>query len=147
VTLAEGTTTQATVTRTKDTTETKQEFPTKNGHARPWKVVAGPAEKYSARSLAAATIPDGPDGNYERIEAQNRAALRAHFAKLAKDCLIQPHRPPINILGSNKEWKDRTGNAVFADVTGLDLSPLPVAAGGPQSDWRPCLPSDHATLP
>ena len=65
-----------------------------------WRQGAGP--KLTENQFHCATVPDGPDcqwrdGAYERIEAKNRAALKAHFAKLAKDCLIQPHHPPINI--------------------------------------------------
>jgi hypothetical protein len=48
-----------------------------------WRQVAGPP--LSPRSFGAAVIPDGPHGweggEYERIEAKNRALLAAHFAK------------------------------------------------------------------
>lgn len=77
--------------------------------ARPWRVIAGP--QLTADQLRCATVPDG--GEHERIEAKNRAALRAHFAKLAKDCLIQPHHPPVNILGGYR----------FPGAPVIDLSP------------------------
>lgn len=49
-------------------------------YGRPWHIVAGPA--LSADQLRAATVPDGPGrrwegGEYRRIEAKNRAALKA----------------------------------------------------------------------
>jgi hypothetical protein len=70
--------------------------------ARPWHIVAGPP--LTPNQLHCATVSDGPDcqwkgGDYERLEAKNRAALKKHFAELAKQCLIQPHRPPVNVLG------------------------------------------------
>ena len=50
-----------------------------------WKIIAGP--ELSPQSLHAATISDGPDGKweggfYQRTEAQNRAAVEAHFDEL-----------------------------------------------------------------
>jgi hypothetical protein len=54
-------------------------------HARrtTWRQVAGP--DLDPRSFSATTVPDGPHnwdgGEYERLEAKNRAALAAHFAK------------------------------------------------------------------
>ncbi len=55
-----------------------------------WRQVVGPP--LSARSFGAAVVPDGPNGweggEYERIEAKNRALLAAHFAKP-----IQPKMP------------------------------------------------------
>jgi hypothetical protein len=64
--------------------------------------VAGP--ELSPSAFHCATVPDGPDcqwkgGEYERIEARNRALLRDHFRKQAARCLIQPHHPPVNVLG------------------------------------------------
>ena len=60
---------------------------------RPWRQVAGPD---LGPNSSAAVVPDGPDcqwkgGTFERLEAQNRAALQAHFVKLAM--------PPANLLG------------------------------------------------
>jgi hypothetical protein len=47
--------------------------------------------------------------------------LRAHFAELAKDCLIQPHHPPINICGGYK----------FPDAPAIELtSPAPADIDG-----------------
>jgi hypothetical protein len=53
------------------------------------------------------TVPDGPNGQwkggeFERIEAKNQAPLKAHFAKLARDCLMQRHHPPVNIDGRDR---------------------------------------------
>jgi hypothetical protein len=49
-----------------------------------WRQVAGP--DLNQRSFGAAVVPDGPSGweggEYERIEAKNRALLVAHFARL-----------------------------------------------------------------
>ena len=42
---------------------------------RPWVQIAGPA--LTPNQLHCATIPDGPSGEYRRIEAKNRAALKA----------------------------------------------------------------------
>jgi hypothetical protein len=69
--------------------------------------------------LRAATVPDGPNGQwkggeFERIEAKNRAMLKAHFAKLVKDCLIQPHHSPVNIVGGRR----------FPAAPAIDLSPV-----------------------
>ncbi len=69
---------------------------------RAWHLVAGP--KPTGSQFHCATVPDGPDcqwegGEYQRIEARNKAALRKHFAEQAAECLIQPHHPPVNILG------------------------------------------------
>ncbi len=72
----------------------------KNAHkdARPLHLLAGPEPTTS--QFHCATVSDGPDcqgGEYERIETRNKSALRKHFAQ--HDCLIQPHHPPVNILG------------------------------------------------
>lgn len=84
---------------------------------RAWHIVAGP--ELSRSALHCATVPDGKDrqwngGEYERIEAKNRAALRAHFAKLAKHCLIPPHHPPVNVLGGYR----------FPGAPVVDLAPI-----------------------
>jgi hypothetical protein len=93
-----------------------------------------------------ATIPDGPDsklqgGDYERLEAKNRAALREHFRELAKQCLIQPHHPPVNVLGGYR----------FPDAPSIDLSPLPADDTVKRSDWKPCAPivaiADDLSIP
>jgi len=84
-----------------------------------------------------AIVPDGPncsweDGEYRRLTARNRAALREHFRKLADQCLIQRHHPPVNVLGGYR----------FPDAPTVDLSPLPSIDDTPiPSDWRPCSPS------
>ena len=53
-------------------------------YGRRWKFVAG---TLSPNALAFATVPDDPGcdwegGSFERIEAQNRAVLKSHFATL-----------------------------------------------------------------
>lgn len=73
--------------------------------ARRWFIVAGP--ELTPPQLHCATVPDGPGckwegGSYEQIEAENRRALKAHFAKLAKNCLYQRNTPPTNVLGGYK---------------------------------------------
>jgi len=57
---------------------------TLDNYGRAWKIVAG---EISKNKLHCATVPDGPDrqwkgGRYERLEAQNRADLKAHYARL-----------------------------------------------------------------
>ena len=89
--------------------KTKENFRQKNGHSRPPKVVAGPAEKYSERSLRAAAMPlDPATAEYQR-QANNADRIRAETA-----------------------WGRRSVSAPDGYVV---------------SDWKPCLPSDHATLP
>jgi hypothetical protein len=100
-------------------------------------------------AASAQSIPlrhDGPDsksqgGDYERLEAKNRAALRQHFRELAKQCLIQPHHPPVNVLGGYR----------FPDAPTIDLSPLPTDDTVKRSDWKPCAPivaiADDLSIP
>jgi hypothetical protein len=63
---------------------------------RPWRQIAGPV--LTASQLHCATLPEGEiadgkptwdGGSYERIAAQNRKALRAHFAKPAEEAEIE----------------------------------------------------------
>jgi hypothetical protein len=44
-------------------------------------------------------------------------ALREHFRKQAAECLIQPHHPPVNVLGGYR----------FAGAPSIDLSPIATA--------------------
>ena len=72
---------------------------------RAWRIVAGP--ELTPNQLHCATVPDGPNcrwegGEYERIEKRNKAMLRAHFSDKAAECLIQPHHPPVNVVGGYK---------------------------------------------
>jgi hypothetical protein len=53
-------------------------------------------------------------GEFERIEAKNRAMLRARFAKQANECLIQPYHPSVNIVGGYR----------FPAAPAVDLSPV-----------------------
>jgi hypothetical protein len=67
-----------------------------------WRIIAGPA--LTPSQMHCATVPDGPDckwegGSYERIEAQNRRLLKAHFAKLGEKAVIQRQHMPVNIQG------------------------------------------------
>jgi hypothetical protein len=87
---------------------------------RAWRVVAGP--ELSTSAFHCATIPDGPNGAWEggghrRIEARNWALLKEHFRKLAAECQIQPHNPPVNVLGGYR----------FTNTPAADLSPLPAS--------------------
>jgi hypothetical protein len=90
---------------------------------RGWRIVAGPP--LTPSQLHCATVPDGPDlgldglptwegGSFQRIEARNKAMLRAHFREKAAECLIQPHHPPVNVLGGYK----------FPDAPAVDLTPI-----------------------
>jgi hypothetical protein len=76
-------------------------LPERSKSGRGWHIVAG---VISPNALHCATVPDGPDsqwkdGGFERIEGANRAALKAHFAELAKDCLVQRQHMPPNLIG------------------------------------------------
>jgi len=50
---------------------------------------------------------------------------------LAKQCLIQPHHPPVNVLGGYR----------FPGAPTIALSPLPADDTVKRSDWTPCSPS------
>jgi hypothetical protein len=71
--------------KTRDSIDSKQALKPD----RAWRIIAGPA--LTPDQLHCATVPDGQivagkptwaSGSYERIEAQNRRALEAHFDKL-----------------------------------------------------------------
>jgi hypothetical protein len=71
-----------------------------------WKVVG----ESSPNALHCATVPDGPGnewkgGEFDRIEAKNRAALKSHFAKLAGPAIIQLQHMPLNIQGGYRPLK------------------------------------------
>ena len=75
---------------------------------RAWRIIAGPA--LTASQLHCATVPDGEivdgkptwdGGSYERIEAQNRKALKAHFAKAAEEAEIE-----ANGYFTDPEWRE-----------------------------------------
>ena len=56
--------------------------PKRNPRSLSWLIVAGPPEGISANALHCATVSDGPNcqwkgGEFERVEAKNRAALKA----------------------------------------------------------------------
>jgi hypothetical protein len=55
------------------------------------------------------------------VKAKNRAVLKAQFAKLANKCLIQPHHPPVNIVGGYR----------FPDAPAIDLSPASLKSVAP----------------
>jgi hypothetical protein len=83
---------------------------------RAWLQVAG--LDLSPRRFQAAAVSDGPDGQwaggtFERSQARDRARLKEHFAKLAKDCLYQHDTPPTNIVGGYK----------FPNAPVIDLAP------------------------
>ena len=82
-------------------TSTKQGVCEPDKYDRRWHIVAG---EISANALHCATVPDGPGGSWgsgsvERIEAQNRRALKAHFAELSEKAAVQRQHMPLNILG------------------------------------------------
>jgi hypothetical protein len=90
---------------------------------RPWRMVAGP--ELTPTQLHCATVPDGPDcrwegGSWQHIEARNKAMLRAHFREKAAECLIQPHHPPVNVLGGYK-----FPDAPVVDLTPIEQAPIP----------------------
>jgi hypothetical protein len=77
---------------------------------KPWHQIAGPA--LTGSQLHCATVPEGEivdgkptwdGGSYERIEAQNRKALKAHFANLkaAEDAEIE-----ANGYFTDPEWRE-----------------------------------------
>ena len=91
---------------------------------RPWRIVAG--QELTAEQLHCATIADGPNGEwkggeYQRIEARNRALLREHFRRLGAKAQIQRHYAPVNVLGGYR----------FPDAPEIDLSPIATAAPAP----------------
>jgi hypothetical protein len=102
--------THATVTRTLQQTENIDEIRTKNAHARSFKVIAGPVENYSVRSLAAAAIPLDPVTAESQRRANDPETIRRETA-----------------------WGRK--------------SVTPEELGGVCSNWKPCLPHDHTTLP
>jgi hypothetical protein len=70
-----------------------------------WRVLAG---EIGENALHCATVPDGEivdgvptwdGGSFERIEAQNRRLLKAHFAKAGERAAIQRQHMPLNIQG------------------------------------------------
>jgi hypothetical protein len=98
-------------------------------HERPrtqWRQVAGPA--LDSRSLHAATVPDGPHswegGEYERIEAKNRAALVAHFAKPTPPKMP----PPAAVLAG--ERSARAAELIASIPPDLSISPFLKRTGG-----------------
>jgi hypothetical protein len=86
-----------------------------------WFVVAGPG--FGSSALHCATV-----GAEEAIATTNCANLR-HWRE---NCLIQPHHPPVNILGGYE----------FPDAPTIDLSPAwhaAIAPDGAQADPNPYL--------
>lgn len=75
---------------------------------RSWHQVAGPT--LTSESFAAAVLPDGPNGqwksgSFERIEAENRRALKAHFAKLK---VAEQAEIEANGEFTEPEWREVT---------------------------------------
>lgn len=87
-------------------------------------VVAGPPP--TSNQFHCATVSDG-DG-YQRIEAKNRAGLKAVDAD---DCFTEPNWREVVSPDGVRCWVTRR-------------RPQPDSA---PSDWQPCLPSEHTTLP
>ena len=75
----------------------------RDSSGRAWHVVAG---SISPVAFHCATVPDGPGckwvgGSYERIEAENRRALKAHFAEQARK-----EQAEIEANGYEPEWRE-----------------------------------------
>jgi hypothetical protein len=76
--------------KTLDFIDSKQ--PLKPDRTLAWRVVAA-GRPITANQYHCAIVPDGPDcgwegGEFERVEARNKARLREHFRKQAAKCLI-----------------------------------------------------------
>jgi hypothetical protein len=107
---------------------------------RPWRIVAGPP--LTPNQLHCATVSDGSDcqwrgGDYERLEAKNRTALKA-----AEQAEIE-----ANGEFTEPEWREVISpDGIRCFVTrfrdgGAPLSPLPADDTVKRSDWKPCSPS------
>jgi hypothetical protein len=97
-----------------------------NADDRAWRSVAAP--ELTADQLSGATVPDGPNGRwesggYQRVETRNKMRLRKHFAEQAADCLIQPHHPPVNVLGGYR----------FPEAPAIDVPPTKFVATKPRT--------------
>ena len=112
--------------RTEDTTRVeigignpiKPGLKTGLGTDRRWFIVAG---EISPNALHCATVPDGPGGSWgsgsvERIEAQNRRALKAHFAELSEKAAVQRQHMPPNILGGYQHRLLKLGPEKTLDI-------------------------------
>jgi hypothetical protein len=111
------------------------------------RIVAGPP--LTPNQLHCATVPDGSDyqwkgGEYERLEAKNRAALKA-----AEQAEIE-----ANGEFTEPEWREVISpDGIRCFVTrfrdgGAPLSPLPTNDTPLQSDWRACSPIvPHLSIP
>ena len=107
-----------------------QDQPDSIGSARPhkpgrgWRIIASP--DLTPSQFRCAAVPDGPCGpdGLPRWEGgaceRNKAMLRAHFRKKAAECLIQPHHPPVNVLGGYK-----FPNAPVVNLTPVEPAPMP----------------------
>jgi hypothetical protein len=120
-------TARAVISTPKNAANTGTKSPVADG--RGWRIVAGPP--LTASQLHCATVPDGPNlgldglptwegGSWQHIEARNKAMLRAHFREKAAECLIQPHHPPVNVLGGYK-----FPDAPVVDLTPIEQAPIP----------------------
>jgi hypothetical protein len=105
-----------------------------------WRIVAGPP--LTPNQLHCATVPDGSDcqwkgGEYERLEAKKRAALKA-----AEQAEIE-----ANGEFTEPEWRQVISpDGIRCFVTrfrdgGAPLSPLPGDDTVKRSDGKPCAPS------
>jgi hypothetical protein len=105
---------------------------------RPRRIVAGPP--LTPSQLHCATVPDGPGcrwegGEYQRLEARNRALPRKHVSEQAAKCLIQPHHSPVNVLGGYR----------FPDAPVVDLG-VPTAPEA-RKPTPPMLIGDPLEIP
>jgi hypothetical protein len=116
------------------------EKPDKMGLAKGWFVVASPPEPYTPNQLHCATISDGIDGTWkdsklQRIEAQNRAALKA-----AEEAEIE-----ANGYFTDPDWRETVSpDGVRCFVTSFQkpMAQPSKQIDGVPSDWEPCNPSN-----
>jgi hypothetical protein len=105
---------------------------------RGWRIVAG---EIDPEAFHCGAVPDGPgcqwkDGSFERIEAQNQALLKAHFAKLkaAEEAEFE-----ANGYFTEPEWREVISpDGVHCLVTRFHPTPTkkPITVA-PVADWLP----------
>ena len=88
-------------------TSIKQGVKEADKYGRRWHIVAG---TIGSTTFHCATVPDGPgcrweSGSFERIEAENRRALKAHFAKLK---VAEQAEIEANGEFTEPEWREVT---------------------------------------
>jgi hypothetical protein len=123
-------------------TSIKPGLPEADKLGRAWRTVAG---AISPEAFHCAAVPDGTGtqwkrGSFEHIEAANRAALKAHFAKLGDVAEIE-----ANGTFTDPEWREFVSpDGVRCLVTRFHPAPIkkPITVE-PVADWLP----DDLTIP